>query len=61
VAERARLGLPNVSQLELRPGSPLEPRWQLEVQWAELQHEATVLPQAEPPQSSEARQAALAR
>ena len=55
------MGLPNVSQLELRPGSQLEPRWQLEVQWAELQHEAAVLPQAEPPQSSEARQAALAR
>ena len=55
------MGLPNVSQLELMSGSQAALRWRPEAHWAQSQHAAALLRQEEPPQSSEARQAALAR
>ena len=60
MAELARLGLPNGSELELRSASQVALRWRLEARSAELQHVAAVLREEELPQSSGAETAALA-
>ena len=60
MAEPARSGLPNVSQLELMSGSQVALRWRPEAHWAESQHAAALLRKEEPPQSSAAEPAALA-
>ena len=59
MAEPARLALRYAPRLELRSASHLEPRWRLEVQWAELQHAAELLLEGELSQFS-AELAALA-
>ena len=61
MAEPARSGLPNVSQLELRSGSQAALRRRPEAHWAESQHAAARLRKKEPPQSSAAELAALAQ
>ena len=60
MAEPERSGLQYAPRLELSSASHLEPRWRLEVQWAELQHAAELLLEEELSQFSAAEPAALA-
>ena len=47
MAEPARSRLQYAPRLQLRSASHLEPRWRLEVRWAEPQHAAELLLEGE--------------